>query len=99
MRWEPHTPVIPHSTSSCSHRSNRTAYYSPLRLSPSAIPLAVITTPKSTDAGTEGSMANHPTTQGARTHASLPKVCLPLTDSNKSREKTGTPARVLIGIC
>jgi len=71
----------------------------PMRLSPSAIPLAVITTPKSTDAGTEGSMANHPTTQGARTHASLPKVCLPLTDSNKSREKTGTPSRLLIGIC
>ena len=71
----------------------------PMRLSPSAIPLAVITTPKSTDAGTEDSIANHPTTQGARTHASLPKVCLPLTDSNKSREKIGTPYRVLIGIC
>ena len=39
----------------------------PMRLSPpSAIPLAVTTTPKSTAAGTEGSMAYHPTTQRAR---------------------------------
>ena len=43
----------------------------PMRLSPSAIPLAVTTTPKSTAAGTEGSMAYHPTAQG------VPHTCKP----------------------
>ena len=77
----------------------------PMRLSPSAIPLAVTTTPKSTAAGTEGSMAYHPTAQGVPHTCKPPppsKVCLPLiTDGiNKQQvtEKKLVP-RVLIGIC
>ena len=48
----------------------------PMRLSPSAIPLAVVTTLKTTDIGALlGSIiAHYPRTQDARAHASLPKV-------------------------
>ncbi len=58
----------------------------PMRLSLSAIPLAVLTTPKSTDVGKVDSMVYCPTTKGAHAHASLPKVS-PENQLQASRER------------